>query len=179
MAPALRFKAATRRPRRVPEVDAHASIAIAAALLCLAPSPALACDEEGVEADPPAAAVCPAVEPLVVRQGAWLDSEVDTGAVMVEPGTFLVPLRRPAGAWVAEYWFVRVPGAVARAVTMEEAADLVRQGQLSIDGDCGLVAYQVLLYAQDPAQAARLVRAMKPRVLPPLVVEALVAADRP
>ena len=91
---------------------------LAFASLLLLPGAALACDEnEGDEADVPAD---PVASRLIVREGAWLDSELDSTWLELEPGLFLLRLRRPTGAWVAETWFFRLASDPTRAYTLEE-----------------------------------------------------------
>lgn len=146
--------------------------ALACAGLLLAPAAASACDEE--EGDAPVAETpVPFETRVIVRQGSWLDSEVDTTWCALEPGTFLLRLQRPAGAWVAEYWFFRLAEDPGRALTFEQMNTLEEQGQIDERTESGLVVYQVLLYAQDEAQARRLAVAMHPRTVPARVAEAL------
>jgi hypothetical protein len=140
---------------------------LACAGLLLAPGIAHACDEEG---DAPAV---PFESRVVVRQGAWLDSELDSTWSGLEPGVFLLHLRRPSGAWVAEYWFFRLASQPEQAYTYEQMAALEREGVIDETTESGLVVYQVLLYANDSAQAARLATAMRPRTVPARVAEAL------
>jgi hypothetical protein len=149
--------------------------ALACASLLLAPALASACDEEGVTAEVPAV---PFETRVVVRQGAWLDSELDTTWSALEPGTFLLHLRRP-GAWVAEYWFYRLAARPEQALTFEEMTELEADGYIDETTESGLVVYQVLLYAQDAAQASRLASAMRPRAVPARVAEALDPALAP
>ena len=146
--------------------------ALACASLLLAPAAASACDEDGE--DVAVTETAPPFETrVIVRQGVWLDSEVDTNWSALEPGTFLLRLRRPAGAWVAEYWFFRLAESPGHALTFEEMAQLEEWGQIDDRTESGLVVYQVLLYAQDEAQARRLAVAMRPRTVPARVAEAL------
>jgi hypothetical protein len=151
--------------------------ALACAGLLLAPASASACDEEGVDSalgDAPA----PFETRVVVRQGTWLDAEVDTTWSALEPGTFLLRLRRPAGAWIAEYWFFRLAEDPERVLTLDEMHALEEAGEIDDQTESGLVVYQVLLYAQDQAQAGRLAVAMRPREVPARVIEALQPTTR-
>jgi hypothetical protein len=150
---------------------------LACAGLFLAPGLALACDEEGV--DPIDGAPIPFETRVVVRQGAWLDSELDSTWSGLEPGVFLLHLRRPGGAWVAEYWFFRLAAEPGRIRTYDEMAAMEREGTIDETTESGLVVYQVLLYANDAAQAARLASAMRPRTVPARVAEALHPALAP
>jgi hypothetical protein len=152
----------------VPEVTIMRPLAaLAAAGLFLAPSLALACDEEETDGS------TPFETRIVVREGAWLDSELDSAWSALEPGTFLLRLKRPTGAWVAEYWFFRLAGLPGQAFPFEEMTAMEREGTIDDTTESGLIVYQVLLYAQDGAQAARLATAMRPRAVPPRVAEAL------
>ncbi|MEO6463727.1 MAG: hypothetical protein ABIP29_11690 [Candidatus Eisenbacteria bacterium] len=150
--------------------------ALACASLIVAPSLSTACDEEGVGTD---ARAVPFETRVVVRQGAWLDSELDSTWTALEPATFLLRLRRPGGAWVAEYWFYRLAARPEQALTLEEMAQLEADGYIDEMTESGLVVYQVLLYAQDAAQASRLATAMRPRAVPARVAEALDPALAP
>lgn len=141
--------------------------ALACAGLLLAPGIATACDEEGEPAS------APFETRVVVRQGVWLDSELDSTWSGLEPGVFLLHLRRPAGAWVAEYWFFRLASQPDQVLTYDQMAALEREGAIDETTESGLVVYQVLLYANDAAQASRLASAMRPRTVPARVAEAL------
>jgi hypothetical protein len=140
--------------------------ALAAAGLLLTPALSLACDEEEGRATP-------FETRIVVREGAWLDSELDSTWSALEPGTFLLRLKRPAGAWVAEYWFFRLAGVPGKAFTFEEMTAMEQEGTIDETTESGLVVYQVLLHAHDAAQAARLATAMRPHAVPVRVAEAL------
>ena len=142
--------------------------ALTAAGLLLAPAAAPACDEEGR-----GLAAAPFETRVVVREGAWLDSELDSTWSALEPGMFLLRLRRPAGAWVAEYWYFRLAALPNQAFTFEEMTAMEQEGTVDDTTESGLVVYQVLLYAQDQAQAARLATAMRPHTVPVRVAEAL------
>jgi hypothetical protein len=138
---------------------------LACATLLLAPAIAAACEEGGDGAPPPFETR------LVVRQGAWLEDEVDSTWIALDPGLFLVPLRRPAGAWIAETWYFRLPAWPAEVFTFDEMNALERAGAIDERTESGLVVDQVLLYARDPAQAARLARAMRPQAPPSRVLD--------
>ncbi len=147
---------------------------LALAGLLLAPALALACDDDE---EPATVAGDARFETrLVVRHGAWLESELDTTWSELEPGLFLLHLRRPTGAWVAETWFFRLAAEPTRAYTFEEMQHLEEAGAIDRETPAGLISDQVLVYAADAAQAARLARAMRPRSVPARVVEALHAA---
>jgi hypothetical protein len=144
---------------------------LAFASLLLLPGAALACDEsEDDEADVPAD---PFETRLVVREGAWLDSELDSTWSELEPGLFLLRLRRPTGAWVAETWYFRLVSDPTRARTFEEMEQLEAEHRLDDTSPGGLVIDQVLIYASDAAQAGSLALAMRPRTLPARVQEAV------
>ena len=144
--------------------------ALACASLLLTPSLAPACADAE---EPVAEASRPFETRVVVRQGTWLDSELDSTWSALEPGTFLLRLKRPTGAWVAEYWYFRLAGEPGRVYTFDEMVEMERTGVIDEFTESGLVVYQVLLYAQDPAQAARLAVAMRPNGVPARVAEAL------
>ena len=144
----------------------HPLTPLACATLLLAPTIAAAC-EEGDDGAPTVAFETR----LVVREGAWLEGEVDSTWIALDPGLFLVPLRRPAGAWIAESWYFRLAAWPAEVFTFDEMIALERAGAIDERTESGLVVDQVLLYASDPAQAARLARAMRPQAPPRRVIE--------
>ena len=123
--------------------------------------PASACEDEETD------------EPLVVREGAWLDTELDSVWIELEPGAYLLRLRRATGAWVAETWFYRLPSDPARVLTHDELAALRAAGRIEPWDEPRTVVYQVLVYAQAGEQAERLARAMRPRIVPARVIEAV------
>jgi len=126
---------------------------------------ASACEEAGGDAD---------MDPrLVVRDGAWLDSELDTTWTELEPGAYLLRLRRPTGAWVVETWFYRLPSDPAQVLTRDEVVRLRADGWIEPWDEPTTVVYQVLVYAQGEAQAERLARAMRPRAVPARVAAAV------
>jgi hypothetical protein len=143
---------------------------LALAGLLLAPAGVQACDEDPDEMT--AVADTSFNTRVVVREGAWLDSEMDTNWTDVEPGLFLVRLRRPTGAWVAETWYFRLATDLRHVYTFEELRALADAHALDGREPYGMIRDQVLVYARDEAQAARLARAMRPAVAPPRVVAA-------
>jgi hypothetical protein len=145
---------------------------LALAGLLLAPTDAKTCDEDLDQV--PAAADTSAFDTrVVVREGAWLDSEMDTTWTDVEPGLFLLRLRRPTGAWIAETWYFRLPAHPTRALTFDEMRRLAADRFFDGRAEYGMIRDQVLLYARDEAQAARLARAMRPPAVPARVSAAL------
>lgn len=130
----------------------------------LAPAPGRACDEGGTGEE----------GRIIVREGAWLDSELDSTWTALEPGAYLLRLRRPTGAWVVETWYYRLPSDPTRVLTHEELVALREQGRIEPWDEPTTVVDQVLVYAQGEAQAARLARAMRPRQAPVRVVEAVI-----
>jgi hypothetical protein len=139
---------------------------LALLLIVLAAPCVRACEEEGGEADT-------GPEPLVVREGAFLDIELDSTWTELEPGSYLLHLRRSTGAWVAETWFYRLPSDPTRVLTHAELVEMRAAGRLEPWDEPTTVVYQVLLYAQSEAQAARLAHAMHPRTPPARVIEAV------
>ena len=143
----------------------------------LAAPHAQACEEEGGDLDlvlDGNACFAGAEEArIVVREGAWLDSELDSTWIPLEPGSYLLRLRRPTGAWVVETWYYRLPSDPTRVLTHDELVELRAAGQVESWDEPQTVADQVLVYAQGEAQAQRLARAMRPRAVPARVVEAV------
>ena len=138
----------------------------------VAAGPARACEENGdetVNGRTPE----PEPAPLVVREGAFLDIELDSTWTELAPGSYLLRLRRSTGAWVAETWFYRLPSDPTRVLTHDELVDLRAAGRIEPWDEPTTVVYQVLLYAQGEAQAERLARAMRPCRPPARVIEAV------
>ena len=151
---------------------------LALASLLLVPTGAVACEDDVDEEPVPPVDSATFIAPrfatrVVVREGAWLDSEMDSTWTDLEPGLFLLRLRRPTGAWVAETWFFRLASEPTRAYTFEEMSALEAAGTIDSATACGLISDQVLVYARDEAQAARLARAMRPSAVPPRVAAAI------
>ncbi len=130
-----------------------------------------ACEEEGSDAD----LVLDETgdSPLIVREGAWLDSELDSSWTPLEPGAFLLRLHRPTGAWVVETWYYRLPSDPTRVLTHDELVERRAGRGVEPWDEPTMVVDQVIVYAQGEAQALRLARAMRPAQVPARVVEAV------
>ncbi len=111
--------------------------------------------------------------PLIVREGAWLESELDSTWTLLEPGAYLMRLKRPTGAWIVETWYYRLPSDPTRVLTHDELADLRAERGIEPWDEPTTVVDQVLVYAQGEAQALRLARAMRPARAPARVVAAV------
>jgi len=111
--------------------------------------------------------------PVLVHEGAWLESELDTAWTELEPGAYLLRLRRPTGAWIVETWYYRLPSDPTRVFTHDELLAERAAGRVDETEEPASVVDQVLVYARDEAQAARLGRAMRPGRAPARVVEAV------
>ena len=136
-----------------------------------------ACDEEGDDAelalnDGSGCLDDPDESRLVVREGAWLDSELDSMWIPLDPGAYLLRLKRPTGAWVVETWYYRLPSDPTRVLTHDELVRLRAEGRIELWDEPSTVVDQVLVYAQGEAQAERLARAMRPVRPPARVIEA-------
>jgi len=110
---------------------------------------------------------------IYVREGAWLDEELDERSTRIAPGLFLLHLRRPTGAWVVESWYFRVAAEPRRAWTFEQMAHRIEATGAPAPAELGLVVDQVLVYANDAAQASRLACAMRRDDVPARVRQAL------
>jgi hypothetical protein len=64
-------------------------------------------------------------------------------------------------------------------LTHDELVELCAAGRIEPWDEPTTVVYQVLLYAQGQAQAARLARDMRPRSAPARVIEACIAPHAP
>ena len=98
---------------------------LALAGLLLAPAVGHACEEnESPIATAPADTTF--ADCLFVREGAWLDEELDEASTRLAPGLFLLHLRRPTGAWIVESWYFRLADQPTRAWTFEQMARRAR-----------------------------------------------------